>query len=123
VKKIKDWIPAILMMIIIFTLSSLSGPTVESVGLNRGKLQISAHFVLFMFLTIAFYKPTKSIPLSIILTVLYAVTDEIHQLFTFMRSASISDIYVDSLGSLISGVFLWKLLPILPKKLRNWLEN
>ena len=110
-------------MLVIFILSSIPGPTIDNAGLKKASLQISAHFILFMFLTIAFYKPTKNILLSIFLTILYAITDEIHQMFTFMRSSSLFDIYVDSLGSLISGIFLWKLLPLLPKKLRDWLKG
>ncbi|MFC1700447.1 VanZ family protein [Patescibacteria group bacterium] len=122
-KQFKDWIPAITVMLIIFIFSSIPGPTIDDAGLKRASLQISAHFVLFMLLTIAFFKPTKNILLSILLTILYAMTDEIHQIFTYMRSSSLFDIYVDSLGSLISGFFLWKLLPTLPKKLKNWLKN
>ena len=122
-KKFKDWLPAIVIMTVIFILSSIPGSTIDNAGLKKASLQISAHFILFMFLTIAFYKPTKNILFSIILTVLYAFTDEIHQIFTLLRSPSLFDIYVDSLGSFISGFFLWKLQPILPRKLKNWLKN
>ena len=122
-KKFKDWIPALLIMAVIFILSSIPGPTIDGAGLKKASLQISGHFILFMFLTIALYKSTKNIPLSILLTILYAITDELHQIFTYMRSSSLFDIYVDSLGSLISGFFLWKFLPSLPKKLKNWLKN
>ena len=122
-KKLNNWLPATSIMLVIFILSSIPGPTIDNAGLKKASLQISAHFILFMFLTLAFYKPTKNILLSIFLTILYAITDEIHQMFTFMRSSSLFDIYVDSLGSLISGIFLWKLLPLLPKKLRDWLKG
>lgn len=122
-KKFKNWVPAILIMTVIFVLSSISGPAIDNAGLKKASLQISAHFILFMFLTIAFYKSTKNIPLSILLTILYAITDEIHQIFTLLRSPSLFDIYVDSLGSFISGFLLWKLQLILPKKLKNWLKN
>lgn len=122
-KKFRDWVPAILIMTVIFILSSIPGPAVDAVGLNKHEFQVSAHFILFMVLTIAFYKPTKNILLSIFLTILYAFTDELHQIFTLLRSSSLFDIYVDSLGSLISGFFLWKLQPILPKKLKNWLKS
>ncbi|MBU1133236.1 MAG: VanZ family protein [Patescibacteria group bacterium] len=122
-KKFKDWIPAITIMMIIFALSSLPGPAVDAAGLNKYSLQVSSHLILHMLLTIAYYKATKNIPLSILLTVLYAITDEAHQMFTLLRSPSLFDIYVDSLGSLISGLFLWKLLPTLPKKLKIWLND
>lgn len=83
--------------------------------------EISGHFILFIILCIAFFKATKDMPLSIVMTVCYAVFDELHQLSTPGRSCSISDLGIDTLGAIISGIFLWKLLPALPKKLKNLL--
>lgn len=55
------------------------------------------------------------------MTVSYAVFDELHQLTILGRSCSIFDLGVDTLGAIISGILLWKLLPTLPKKLKNLL--
>ena len=120
-KKIQNWIPAILMMTFIFILSSMPGKVVQATIGQNNQIEISGHFLFFVILCISFYKATKKIYLSIFLTVAYAVFDELHQLFTPGRSCSIFDVGVDTFGSLISGIFLWKLLPILPKKLRDLL--
>lgn len=118
---IKNWIPAILIMVIIFCLSSIPGKIIQSSVINNEPSEISGHFILFMFLCLAYYKATKNILLSIFMTIIYAVFDELHQVFTPLRSPSLFDVYVDSFGAIISGIVLWKLLPILPKKLRNLL--
>ena len=109
------------MMTFIFILSSMPGKVVQATIGQNNQIEISGHFLFFVILCITFYKATKKIGLSIFLTIAYAVFDELHQLFTPGRSCSIFDVGVDTFGSLISGIFLWKLLPILPKKLRDLL--
>ena len=42
---------------------------------------------------------------------LYGITDELHQLFVPGREASVIDVAVDTLGSLLGGIFYrWQLL-------------
>jgi hypothetical protein len=101
--KIKNWLPSVIVMAVIFSLSSVAGPTIDKFGLNKEPYQINAHFFLFMFLCAAYYKATKNIFYSVILTFIYAILDETHQMFTPFRSSSIFDILVDSMGALISG--------------------
>lgn len=52
---------------------------------------------------------SKSYLLSIILCVIYATSDEIHQLFIPGRACQIKNILIDSVGS-ITGIYLYKLL-------------
>jgi len=121
--KTKNWISAVLVMTMIFVFSSTSGKTIEDVGLGNEAYHIGGHFVLFIILCFSFYKATKNLLLSILLTILYAVFDEIHQLFVPLRSASLKDILTDTAGSFLSGGILWKLQHLLPQKLKNWLNN
>lgn len=51
----------------------------------------------------------KSYILSILLCIIYATSDEIHQIFTPGRACQIKDILIDSIGS-ITGIYLFKLL-------------
>ena len=55
---------------------------------------------------------------STIIGILYAITDEIHQLFVPGRSGRILDIGIDSLG-VITGIFIYKLL----EKLVNYVKT
>lgn len=47
--------------------------------------------------------------ISIILCIIYATSDEIHQLFVPGRACQIRDVLIDSIGS-ITGVYLYKLI-------------
>ena len=120
-KILRNWIPAIFVMLLIYALSSINGEAVNRSIVGNEPSEISGHFILFIILCIAFFKATKDIPLSIVMTVSYAVFDELHQLTILGRSCSIFDLGVDTLGAIISGILLWKLLPTLPKKLKNLL--
>ena len=58
----------------------------------------------------------KQIIFAIIMGIIYAITDEIHQLFVPGRSGQIKDVFIDSLG-VITGVLVMKLIIILLGKL------
>ena len=122
-KKIINWLPALVVMTIIFILSSQPGEVVNSTVANTESVQKIGHVIMSMILCVSYFKATKNIPLSILLSLLYAIFDEYHQSFTADRSSSISDVFIDVLGASVSGIFLWKVLPNLPKKLKDLLLN
>lgn len=122
-KKLTNWLPALVVMSVIFILSSQPGEVVNSTVARTENIQKIGHLILFTVLCLNYFKATGDIRTSLILTFIYAVFDEFHQSFTMDRSSSISDIFVDMIGASISGIFLWKILPILPKKLKNLLLN
>ncbi|MBE6159679.1 MAG: VanZ family protein [Lactobacillales bacterium] len=72
-----------------------------------------AHFTIYLILGILVYLYIKELQISkifiisLLICVLYAVSDEIHQLFIVGRSGRIFDVFVDSLGSL-TGILLMK---------------
>ncbi len=103
-------------------LSSVKGEIIQDAGLGDENFHVSGHFLMFFFLTFSYYRATKSIFLSIILSILYAVTDELHQRYTPDRSASLKDLYTDGLASLVAGGMIWSIYPRLPKTLKNLLE-
>ena len=47
--------------------------------------------------------------IAFITSVLYSISDEVHQLFVFERSGQILDVFIDSIGSLI-GLVLYNLI-------------
>lgn len=121
--KPKNLIPAILVMLFIFILSSTPGPRLDAAGLGGETIHVNGHFLMFTALCLAYYKAVKKIPYAILLTIIFGVSDELHQLWTPFRACSFEDVLVDSFGALIAGLFLWKLQPYLPKILKNWLAN
>ena len=80
-----------------------------------------AHFTEFailgilFYINIDFYEDRKRIMFSILLSVLSAISDEIHQLFVLNRYCSVYDMLIDSLGA-ITGVILFHLIISLWKK-------
>ena len=122
-KLVKRWLPAIAMIALIFIISSLTGKTIREAGLGDESYHISGHFILFFFLCAFIYKGTKNVGLSILLTILYAFTDEVHQLFVSERAASFKDIATDSVSAFVAGIILWKFYQNLPKRLKGWLSS
>ena len=68
----------------------------------------SAHFIGYMILGILasglilqYENINKKYPLAFLICVIYAISDEIHQLFVPGRAGQIRDVLIDSAGSLL----------------------
>lgn len=72
-----------------------------------------AHYTEYLILGILVMnlnnKKSKSIYLSIIICLLYAISDEFHQSFVPGRSCQLYDVAIDFFGSL-TGIFIYKLI-------------
>lgn len=83
--------------------SETKGDIVEKVFLPLRK---GAHFFIYFILGMLIYTllkeymPKYKFRLSIVLVVLYAITDEFHQMFIPGRSASYIDVLIDTAGGL-----------------------
>ena len=120
-----SWVLVVICMGIIFSLSAQNGEEstelshsfvrmfLERLGLtiNEGFLRSCAHCLEFMGLSVLIFNAvyvtfeTRLTPLiAFVGTVLYAVTDEIHQIYVPERAFQFSDILVDSTGALIGVV-------------------
>ncbi len=85
----------------------------------------SAHFFLYFVLGILVYFLFKDIcgltPTSIIFTmifcIVYACSDEIHQLFVDGRTARIFDVLVDSCGAFLSTMIIYGICKIKEKRM------
>lgn len=122
-KKINDWIPAIIVMLVIFGLSSMEGQVVKATGFGHESYQVNAHFILYLLLSLALYKALKDIPKTIFWAIIYSMTDELHQVFVPGRSWQLKDLVVDLFGILLGGLIVWKSQYLLPKTLKNWLKK
>ena len=77
----------------------------------------TAHFLIYTVLGILVFNLIKQykikmkeiIIISILICLLYACTDEIHQLFVYGRSGELRDVLIDTLGS-IFGIIITYLL-------------
>lgn len=133
-KKIKYFIPSIILMTIIFWFSHQTGT--GSSGLStyiihwlENNLHIIipeliirkiAHMSEYMLLTLTFiygfyhnyYSLQKILFYSITATFLFACSDEFHQLFIIGRSGQFLDVIIDTIGGIIAVILFY----ILKKK-------
>ena len=126
----------ILWMIFIFVMSSFDASSssnqsnfivdiitgiinIKDIGLLSLIIRKLAHFIEYFILGILVInfitRYDKKIIIAILLCIIYATSDEIHQIFVPGRSCQITDIMIDSLGS-IMGIYLCKLIT---KKCKN----
>ena len=92
---------------------------IKDIGLLSLIIRKLAHFIEYFILGILVInfitRYDKKIIIAILLCIIYATSDEIHQIFVTGRSCQITDIMIDSLGS-IMGIYLYKLIT---KKCKN----
>ena len=130
-RKIIKLILLIIWLIIIFYFSSQNGNTSQSLSddllgksffsfLNFNNLEYqefiykygyyfrkAAHLMeylilgVLMYLNMIEYSNKNNVLISLLICIIYAISDEIHQLFVINRSFMIKDIIIDSFGSLL----------------------
>lgn len=85
----------------------------ELLSLIVRKLAHFTEYLILGILIINLLKDYTNNPLfiSIIICLIYATSDEFHQLFVPGRSCQLRDIMIDTLGSIL-GIFLYKILII-----------
>ncbi len=104
--------------------------TPEQILLIENVIRKTAHFLIYtlggmlIFLFINLYKIrlNNKVLISWIIGTVYAMTDEIHQLFVLGRSGEIRDVCIDSLG-VITGIIILLLTIKVIDNIRNRKEN
>ena len=123
--KIISLILVIIWMVIIFILSSFDATSssgqsgiivnfissvtnIDNLSLLSKIVRKLAHFTEYFILGLLVYNLIKNYNkktyIAIIICILYAVSDELHQILVPGRSCQILDIIIDSLGSML-GIF------------------
>lgn len=78
----------------------------------RKSAHFCAYFILGILLMNALRKNRfahRQIMLAVIISLLYAVSDEVHQLFIPGRSGEVRDILIDTIGA-TAGIFVYRLI-------------
>ncbi len=110
---LKYWLPVAVWALLIFYLSGMPGIVVSGSLMMNYFAHIAAHFGIFLVFSVllarAFNKegvPVKANFLaSFFIAVLYALSDEYHQLFVAGRTADYADFMIDCLGVLAGLLF------------------
>jgi VanZ family protein len=123
IRAILRWLPAVAWMALIFWFSSqpdLPRPPGDLLNLILRK---SAHFAVYGVLALAYVYALggwRRRWLALVLAILYAISDELHQSFTPNRYPTATDVLIDSAGALAA---LWlgpRAQPIIAEKARSW---
>ena len=90
------------LAVTIFYLSTISFKASSKSGLGIRSIiyHITMYFIFNLFLTISLSRGKNRflILVSALIAFFYGITDELHQSFVPMRSASVNDLFLDSLG-------------------------
>jgi VanZ family protein len=108
---LRRWGPALLIMLIIFVLSSIPSDEMPDFGRADTLFKKLGHMAGYALLALAvLHGLNRFTPAAIAaawgLTVLYAVTDEFHQSLVPGRGSSIVDVGIDALGALLGLLVL-----------------
>lgn len=100
------FLPSLLWMSLIFYLSSRSTTGIGHGETQRFLILKSFHLIEYGILLILLFFGFKRFKYSIITAYLYAISDELHQLFVPGREGRIRDTFIDLLGIMIGIVIL-----------------
>lgn len=127
----KFWLPVIIWALIIFTFSSGTVPKVGVTYWQDFLAKKIAHVIEYALLGILFYRALKGYGLkstdavigAIVLTLVYGLTDEFHQVFTPGREPRIRDVIIDTAGGALGVLAVWHFLPKAKGKIKIMAEK
>jgi len=104
-----NWIPALLVMSVIFWFSSQPSSTLPNFDWADTIMKKGGHICGYALLAWSYWRALHFRPnnrrIAWLLAILYAITDEYHQSFVTGRSPSVIDVFLfDNLGALLA---LW----------------
>ena len=123
------WLPPLVWALIIFKFSSGVIPQVSSLFWPNFAFMKAAHIFFFSVLAILLYRSLRGSGISrkksaiwaVIMTILYGVSDEFHQIFTQGREARIRDVIFDGVGASLAIYLIYRFINVLPKKIQIFL--
>lgn len=114
---IKKYLPPIFWMALIFILSSIPGTAFPEQPFS-GFTEL-VHVAVYFILGLLWYRALKEkVALILTIGILYAISDEIHQIFVPFRQFDILDMLMDAVG-VIAGVLVGKIFYAKMKKANN----
>ncbi len=130
-KIIYYWLPVLVWALIIFTFSSITTIKTTEIYWQDFALKKFAHITEYAVLTFLLYRAflnsgfnkEESGFYSVLISILYAFSDEYHQSFTPGRESTLRDVIFDALGSVLAIYVIWKLVPKLPGKLKLFVNR
>ena len=119
IKRLSLWAPVAAYMAAIFVVSGQSDPAIPT-GVSDKSLHLLAYLGLAVLVcrAIAERLPARvtwrAAMATLAISVGYAITDELHQLYVPGRSADVADLYADAIGASLGliGCWAWGIISI-----------
>lgn len=110
------WLPPFLWMMFIFSLSSRHSISVTHTFVYDFMIFKTLHVLEYAALFVLFFRAFHSTKLhltlqftyAIVCSIMFAATDEIHQLFVATRQGKIQDILIDTIGIILMYILVKK---------------
>lgn len=106
------WLPALAMMFAIFSFSSLPAARIPYFGDLDIYVKKGGHFLGYALLAVAyFWALPPRLPrlsrglLSVLMAMLFALSDEFHQSFVEGRTSTLRDVAIDTFGAAVAVTF------------------
>lgn len=115
--RFRRWIPALIIMGLIFLASSIPSSQMPNIGNLDFFLKKGGHFTGYALLALGFLRgmqndKPRNLVLVLLLCGLYAISDELHQSIVSGRNSSPIDVGIDFLGSTFGILLFSKVSPI-----------
>lgn len=118
---VRYWLPVMGWMGVIFFLSGRESTQVSDTQFINFLFFKTLHGIEYAVLFVLYLRAigVNNCAAAFFLTLMYAMTDEIHQLFVPTREGRLRDVIIDAIGA--GGAWIWiaSMLPKAPKKLQR----
>jgi VanZ family protein len=102
------WLALLTWMGLIFWVSGTPGDEIPAFGLVDLLVKKGAHALAYAILAVLARRATGNDRLALVITVLYAISDETHQLFVAGRNGHPLDVLIDAMGGWVGlAVYRW----------------
>ncbi len=108
ITQVLQWAPAVLMMAVIFLMSSTQSKDLPSFGVVDLLVKKGGHFIGYAILGLTFLRGVqmrrkRDVWVALLMVLLYAISDELHQSFTAGRHPSPVDVCIDLAGASLAA--------------------
>ena len=112
---VQRWGPSLLIAVVIFIASATPSTELPSFGVADFLVKKGGHMLGYALLALSLIrgfggKQKKLGWIVIGLVVIYACSDEFHQLFVAGRTSRVTDVLIDTAGGAV-GLILWQVFP------------
>jgi len=105
-QKLRLWLPVLIWMVVIFAFSAMSINGQAKFSWPDFIIKKTAHVTEYAILFLLTYRANKSFKSSLIVCLLFALSDEWHQTLTPGREGRLRDVGFDTLGILSALTWL-----------------